>query len=148
MAEAECCEALAIFQRAVDTDPAITDCRRLVAAARNALGLLLIRTGRAPSRSSRVSDGDGGETDHLPGDALSQATILEGRQALTSRSRDASSPAWRCGSSWDSLTFPSLCREVGITPRGNAMTSIDSLPVGAQAKDPAPALWGKNLCNR
>ena len=77
MAEAECCEALAIFQQGVDTDPAFTHCRRLVAAARNAPGILLIRTGRAPSRSSRVSDGDGGETDHLPGDALSRATTLE-----------------------------------------------------------------------
>ena len=35
MAEAECCEALAIFLRADDTDPAITDNRRLLAAARN-----------------------------------------------------------------------------------------------------------------
>ncbi len=88
MAEAECCEALAIFQRAADTNPAVTFFRRLLAAASNALRRPPIPTGRAPSRSSRVSGGDGGETDHLPGDALSQATILEGRQALTSRSRD------------------------------------------------------------
>jgi hypothetical protein len=80
VAEAECREALAIIQRAADTNPAVTDYRGLLAAARNALGLLLIRTGRAPSRSSRASDGDGGETDHLPGDALSQAMILEDRQ--------------------------------------------------------------------
>ena len=48
MAEAECFEALAIFQRAADTHPAVTDGHRLLAAARNALDLRLIRTRRAP----------------------------------------------------------------------------------------------------
>ena len=58
MADAERCEALAIAQRAAGTNPAVTDFRRLLAAARNTLGLVLIRTRRAPSRSSRLSDGD------------------------------------------------------------------------------------------
>ena len=55
MAEAECCEALAIFLRADDTDPAITDNRRLLAAARNPSPTRRGGTGVPVKRSLDVS---------------------------------------------------------------------------------------------